>query len=168
MRITSYPAEESDVAFDFSAAIWCDRHDVTNTASQGVDFIIEEPDRQIWLEVKNWHGVSVLPHRRGGQAKSFLAKLRGKQKKTFFKEVMRGKFISTVAYFALQQSPLTKPILYVALLESSRMDAHILSTSTTELRSLVRAGKWAVPVEAIVVNLAEWQVRFPEYPAHAV
>lgn len=46
--------EESKISFDFSAALRWTKHDRINTVFPGVDFIIEEPDRQIWLEVKNW------------------------------------------------------------------------------------------------------------------
>lgn len=41
MRIVTYPVVESDIAFDLSAAAWCEKHDQTNTVFPGVDFIIE-------------------------------------------------------------------------------------------------------------------------------
>ncbi len=176
MRLTAYPTDESDLRFDFSAAVWCDKHDLTNTVFDGVDFIIKEPDRQIWLEVKNWEGSSLPAHRRGGQRRSFLAKLNSK---AFFTQTLRAKFIGTCAYVALTGTALREDVVYTALLESPRMDSALMSHATTRLRGLVKRDNiWhytdgngvrvPIKVNAAVLNVAEWNVRFPDYPIQAI
>lgn len=176
MRLTAFPVDESDLRFDFSAAVWCDKHDATNKVFPGVDFILQETDRQIWLEVKNWEGSSIPARRRGGQRRSFLAKLSGN---VFFKETLRAKFIGTCAYLALTDRAVQGDILYIALLESPHMDAALMLRATERLRSLVyRTGVWhytdadgeriPIRVNAVVLNLPEWNTRFPEYPATAI
>ena len=162
MRITAFPISESDLSFDFSAAALCDKHDTTNTVFPGVDFIVEETGRQIWLEVKNWEGASVPARRRGGQRRAFLARMKSK---TYFSDVLRTKFIGTCAYMTLTNTPPTKEILFIALLESPRIDSALLSHVNTRLRGLIaRPRIWHLPISAVVVNLAEWQARFPQYP----
>ena len=176
MRLAAFPVVESGLAFDFGAAVWCDKHDATNNVWAGVDFVLKEPNRQIWLEVKNWEGASVPARRRGGQRRSFLAKLRSK---VFFTETLRAKFVGTCAYLALTGNVPREDLLYIALLESPRMDAALMLHATDRLRRLVkRDGIWhyedasgvrvPIRVEAAVLNAARWNALFPEYPARAV
>lgn len=166
MRIATYPIIESDIAFDFSAAVWCEKHDQTNTVFPGIDFIIEEVDQQIWLEVKNWEGASVPLQRRGGQRRSFLAKI---VSRAYFNDTLRAKFIGTAAYFAFTGRLPSKLVLYIVLLESPRMTADYKSLAQTRLRGLIeRSRLWSVPVTTTVVTLADWQALFPQYPARAL
>ncbi|MBC8142341.1 MAG: hypothetical protein H7Y38_12970 [Armatimonadetes bacterium] len=175
MRLNAFPVDESDLRFDFSAAVWCDKHDATNTVFPGVDFIVQESDRQIWIEVKNWEGVSVPARRRGGQRRSFLAKLRSN---VYFRETLRAKFVGTCAYLALTDRVLREDVLYVALLESPRMDNTLMLHATGKLTALVRHSRWhytdangervPIAVNVAVLNLPEWNARFPEYPATTV
>lgn len=172
MRLTTFPEPESDLLFDFSAAIWCDKHDATNHVFPGMDFIVKEAHQQLWVEVKNWEGVSIPASRRGGQRRSFLAKLKSN---VYFKETLRAKFIGTCAYLALTDAPLREDVTYVALLESPRMDAALMLHATTRLRALVKrdtlwhitnasGNRAALIVNAAVMNVTEWNMRFRDYP----
>jgi len=98
---------ESGIEFDFSAALSCSKHDAVNRVWPGVDFVVEEPARWIWLEVKNWEPAALPPRRRGGQRRSFLSKMRSS---TFFSEVLRAKFIGTSAFLALTNQHPNKDI----------------------------------------------------------
>lgn len=168
MRIAAFPVEESELRFDFSAALWCDKHDATNTVFDSVDFIIKETDRQIWLEVKKWVDI---PPRRGGQRRSFLAKMKSK---VYFRETLRAKFLGTCAYLALTDAFIRENILHVALLESPRMDSALMLRATERLQSLVRTrfdsvnNGISLQVRAAVINVAEWNALFAEYPVSPV
>jgi hypothetical protein len=154
---------ESGIEFDFSAALSCSKHDAVNRVWPGVDFIVEEPARWIWLEVKNWEPAALPPHRRGGQRRSFLSKMRSN---TFFSEVLRAKFIGTSAFLALTNQHPVKDIVYVVLLESPRLDSALKLHATTRMRGLIpRRGPWFVNVEIAVLNLADWNRLFSGYPA---
>ena len=156
---------ESGIAFDFSAALSGSRHDAVNRVWPGVDFIVEEPTRWIWLEVKNWEPAALPPHRRGGQRRSFLSKMRSN---TFFSEVLRAKFIGTSAFLLTNQHPV-KDIVYVVLLESPQFDSALKLHATTRMRGLIeRRGLWFVNVTVAVVNVADWNRLFPGYPATLV
>lgn len=157
---------ESDLEFDFTASPYAVKHDAVNQVFPGVDFIVDEITRWLWLEVKNWEGSSVPARRRGGQRRSFLAKLNSK---TYFTDTLRAKFTGTAAYLALTNAHPSKEILYVALLESPRMDSALMLRANDRLNQLVKRDKiWHIPVNAAVMNLAEWQTRFPIYPTRAI
>lgn len=119
----------------------------------------------MWLEVKNWEGASVPARRRGGQRRSFLAKITSN---AYYSDTLRAKFIGTLAYLTLTNRSPTKPILYVVLLEAPRMTLAYKSFAQSRLRSLIQRSSWHVPVTTLVVDLAEWQARFPQYPARAL
>lgn len=154
--------EESDIRFDFGIVVPCRRHDEANRIFPGVDFIIEEPARDLYLEIKNWEGSSMPARRRGGQRRSFLAKLRSRE---FFKNELRAKLTGTIAYLALTGNAPRRTILYIALLESPRMDSALMLHATDRLKSLTERATWHIPVNAAVMNLSEWNKRFPQYPA---
>jgi len=154
---------ESGIEFDFSAALSCTKHDAENRIWDGVDFLIEEPKRWIWLEVKNWEPSTLLPRERGGVRRSFLSKMKSR---TYFTDVLRAKFIGTSAYLALTNQHPAKDIVYVVLLESPRFDSALKLQATQRMRSLIpRRRPWFVKVGVAVVDLAEWNSRFSEYPA---
>lgn len=154
--------QESDLEFDFTVAASAVKHDATNTVFPGVDFIVDETTRWLWVEVKNWEGSSVPARRRGGQRRAFLAKIKSRP---YFSDTLRGKFTGTLAYLALTSNHPTKEILYVALLESPRMDSALMLHATNRLNGLVKRDSiWHFHVSAVVLDLAEWQARFPDYP----
>ncbi len=154
---------ESGIEFDFSGALCGSKHDAVNRVWPGVDFIVEEPTRWIWLEVKNWEPSALPPQRRGGQRRSFLSKMRSG---VFFTEMLRAKFIGTGAFLALTNQHPAKDIMYVTLLESPRFDSALKLHAMNRMRGLIeRRGLWFVNVTVAVVDLADWNRRFSGYPA---
>ncbi len=160
------PYNESGIEFDFTAAVRHSKHDAINRYWPGVDFILEEVHRSIWLEVKNWEPASLPPRRRGGQRKSFLSKMRSSR---FFTETLRAKFLGTTAFLTLSGVHPPSEILYVILLESPRLDSALMLHATTRMRGLLPArGPWSVAIGVVVVNLAHWNVNFAIYPARLI
>ena len=162
--------QESDLEFNFTAAVSATKHDAVNNVFPGVDFIVnfivEETACWLWVEVKNWEGASVPARRRGGQRWAFLAKMKSDR---YFKEILRGKFTGTLAYLTLTGNPPQNAILYIALLESPRMDSALMLHANHRLRGLVeRQSLWTIPVNAAVLNLSEWHARFPDYPTRPI
>jgi hypothetical protein len=157
---------ESEIEFDFTRSSLAVKHDAANTIFPGVDFIIEEPHRWIWVEVKNWEGASVPAARRGGQRRSFLSKLRSN---VFYTDTLRAKFTGTTTYLVLTGNHPKKEVLYIALLESPKMESALMGHASRKLSQLIkRDSLWQITVNAAVMDLAEWNARFPEYPARSV
>ncbi len=157
---------ESGIEFDFSNAVSCSKHDAVNHVWPGVDFLVEEPARWIWLEVKNWEPAALPPRRRGGQRWSFLSKMKSN---AFFAGELRAKFIGTSAFLALTDQHPVKDIVYIILLESPRFDSALKLHATTRMRGLIpRSGPWFVRVEVAVVDLGDWNSLFSGYPATAL
>jgi hypothetical protein len=157
---------ESGIEFDFSAALSCSKHDTVNRAWPGVDFLVEEPTRWIWLEVKNWEPSALPPRYRGGQRRSFLSKMKSK---TFFTEVLRGKFLGTSAFLALTNQHPAKDIVYVVLLQSPRFDSALKLHAIDRMSKLIpRRGPWFVNVGVAVVDLRDWNRLFSPYPATVI
>ena len=186
MRLTAFPVEENGIAFDFGAALSCDKHDATHNVFDGVDFIVKEAGQFIWLEVKNFEKSSFTPAERDEAEQKFLAKMtqrkRDKEEYDFFRDELRAKFIGTAAFFWLTGVPVTMPIVYVILLKSPRFDSALRLHATSSMRRLIpsngtKAARWTTPipfhrlaqvVNVAVVDAAEWNARFPQYPATAV
>ncbi len=171
MRITSFPVQESEIEFDFSAAHTCDKHDETNKVLDAVDFILDEPTRSVWLEVKNFEGKSIAPRMRGGARRKFLAKMRVQN--GFYRDELRAKFVGTAAFFWLTSVPFSKPVVYVVLLESPRFDSALKLHAKEMMRKLIptrgsHLAPWAHKVTVAVVDVTEWNLRFPDYPARVL
>ena len=142
--------QESGIELDLSAAPWHEKHDSVNTVLGGVDFQIIEPEGQLWLELKSWSFNVIPSHRRGGQRRSYLSKMRGRK----FQLELREKFLGTCTFLTLTGAP----------------PAALRSHMMTRMRSLLpRSGSrirpWKNLVEVIVVDVAEWNARFSHYPA---
>jgi hypothetical protein len=169
---------ESGIEIDLTNATAHEKHDAINTIWGGVDFVIEEAnqggvdfiigeiDRQIWLEMKSWSPRVIPPHRRGGQRRSYLSKMKSKE----FPKSLREKFLGTCSFLTLTGNPPNAPILYVLLLESAPTDTALRVHMMTRLRSLiptrgVTARPWSHTISVVVVDVAEWNSRFPQYPA---
>lgn len=155
--------QESGIEFDLSAGVSHSKHDAVSTFLPAVDFLIEEPTRWIWLEVKNWEPSTLAPSKRGGARWSFLCKLKSKH---FFNEELRGKFLGTSTFLVLTGNHPVAAITYVILLESPKLDAALKLHATQRMRQLLRPQyPWVHPVNVAVLDLAEWNLRFPAYPA---
>lgn len=87
--------------------------------------------------------------------------------KEFTAEV-RGKFLGTSAYLAwTNQFPSTR-VRYILVFEPPQpLDAALLVTQSTALRSQIpNLRKWSQPISVAVLTMAEWNMRFPDYPAN--
>ena len=158
--------QESGIALDLSAAPWHEKHDAINSVLGGVDFQIIEPTGQLWLELKSWSFNVIPAHRRGGQRRSYLSKMRSGK----FGRDLREKFLGTCTFLTLTGASPNEPIVYVVLLESTPADSALRSHMMTRMRSLLpRTGPktrpWQNSIEVAVVDVSEWNARFPSYPA---
>ncbi|WP_394794990.1 hypothetical protein [Armatimonas sp.] len=158
--------QESGIELDLSATPQHEKHDTINTVLGGVDFQIIEPTGQLWLEMKSWSPNVIPTHRRGGQRRSYLSKMRSGK----FGRELREKFLGTCTFLTLTGAPPAAPILYVLLLESTPADSALRSHMMTRMRSMLprsgsRARAWMHTIEVVVVDTTEWNARFPSYPA---
>ena len=92
---------ESGIELDLSRALAHEKHDVVNRVFGGVDFIIETGSEALWLEIKSWARNVIPPHRRGGQRRSYLVKMKNKE----FPNELRGKFLGTCSFLTLTGAP---------------------------------------------------------------
>jgi hypothetical protein len=162
--------QESGIEFDFSHALSHTKHDSTNSIWDGVDFLLEESRRWIWLEVKNWEPSNLPPRRRGAVRRSFLAKM---QAKNGFFQKLRTKFLGTIAFLALTGNVPNKAILYVILLKTPKLDSALKLHALNHMRFLIpprrsRHALWTIAIDMIVVDLADWNRQFPDYPARTL
>lgn len=169
---------ESKIEFDFSRAKSFRKHDNVNNLWPGVDFEIEGQDGAwIWLEIKNWEPPDLDPRRRGGQRWSFLCKMRsdgkrqGKKRRSFFQD-LREKFLGTSAFLSLTKSHPQTQIQFVVLIESPKLTSELLGHCINRMDSLIPGQiskkantRWPIGVNVSVVNVAEWNNSFPDYPA---
>jgi hypothetical protein len=153
---------ESEIEIDLTHAIKYDKHDAVNNVWPAVDFIIDNGAEYLWLEIKNYEQSSIPLRRRGGQRWKFLCEMRGKP---FFRE-LRGKFLGTTAYLSFTGDMPTKPIVYIILLESPKLDSALKQRAMDRMRELLRPHHtWTPSIAVAVVNVADWNALYPHYPA---
>ncbi len=137
-----------------------------NTFWPGVDFCVEDvPGEFIWLEVKSWNPASLAPKDRGGNRWSFLCKMRSNP----FAQEMRGKFLGTSSFFAWDGRVLPSHVQFLLLFEPPHpMDSALLLTFSHKVKARITPPKiltWRNRIEVGALTLAEWNIRFPDYPA---
>lgn len=159
---------EQTLEIDFTNAVSVVPHDNRpggqgNSIWPGVDFCLQDGPDWIWLEVKNWDPTHIAPNRRGGTRWSFICKM---QSKTFTKEV-RDKFLGTTAFLAWTGTFPLAPTRFILLFEPPHaLDAALLVTFQTRLKAQIPDHVlWQQAVHVAVLNLAQWNQRFPDYPA---
>ncbi len=159
---------ERRIEFDFTSAVSVVQHDKPapghgNSVWSGVDFCIEEPPDWIWLEVKSWDPTHIPARDKGGSRWSFLCKMRSK---SFTKE-MRDKFLGTTAFLTWRGVFPLAPTRFVLLFQPPRpLDSALLVTFQTRIKSQVpNLTIWAQPIFVAVLDVAEWNRRYPQYPA---
>ncbi len=140
-----------------------------NTFWPGIDFCIEDaPDETIWLEVKSWNPASIPPKDRGGSWRSFQSKM----KSAAFAKEMRGKFLGTSSFFAWDGRAMPPVVRFILLFEPPRsIDAALLLTFGQKVKQQLMPPKtlaWRSRIEVSALTLAEWNQRFPDYPARPV
>lgn len=159
---------ESGIDLDLTAATAHEKHDAVNRVFGGVDFVIEATGQSIWLEMKSWSPSRFFPRKRGGQRRSFLAKM-GSGK---FVGELRGKFLGTCSFLTLTGSAPSGKIVYALLLESDPGDAALRSHLMTRMRGQLPTHgpanrPWAAgtKVYVAVLDVNEWNARYAEFPA---
>ena len=159
---------ESNIEFDFTRAASAIQHDKPtpghgNSIWKGVDFCIQDGEEQLWLEVKSWDPSHIAPMRRGGSRRSFLCKMKSR---AFTAEILL-KFLGTTAFLAWTNNFTLAPTTYVLLFQPPRpLDAALLVTFQSRIASRISRPKiWHKPIFVAVLNLDEWNQRYPEYPA---
>ena len=164
---------ESGIEFDFTRALTVVEHDRAlsgssdgNTTWPGVDFRLETAVGWIWLEVKSWEPSRIEPQRRGGNRRRFNSKMRSK----VFCQEMREKFLGTSAYLAWDNRLLIAPTRYILLFEPpSPLDVALLGSFMNILENQFPIPrKWRGNITVAVVTLAQWNRRFPDYPARII
>jgi hypothetical protein len=163
--------QESGIEFDFSQAITLIKYDEENRVFPSIDFLITDLQGQLWIEIKSGR-LSRFPARfRGGQRRAFLAKMKQRKDQPFARE-LREKFMGTCTYLALTGNPPASSICYIMLLESMPTDKalriHMMDRMQKLLRTNTRKPPWIYPVSVVVLDVAEWNARLPEYPARLV
>ena len=162
---------ESGIEFDFTKALFVKEHDKPlsptsdgNTIFGGVDFRIEDAQGLLWIEVKSWHLSRFSSKDRGGQTRSFLAKMQSKS----LPLTIRSKFLGTTAFYAWNAIPLPEKLRFVILLEPPRsQDMALMVAFQDRMRSKMNPPRsWRLKLTLNVVTLAGWNLYFSDYPAH--
>ena len=137
-----------------------------NTFWPGIDFHIEEtPGEAIWLEVKNWNPTFLAAKDRGGNRCSFLSKMKSDR----FATEMRGKFLGTSSFFAWDGRIVPSTVRFILLFEPPHpLDSALTLTFGHKVKQQLMPPKvlaWRGRIEVSALTLAEWNRRFPDYPA---
>ena len=105
------------------------------------------------------------PKDRGGSRWSFISKM----KSTEFAKEMRGKFLGTASFHLWDGLPLTQTVRFVMVIEPPHRidDALVLAFSHRVMQQIMppRIVPWRDRITVTAFPLAEWNLRFPEYPA---
>ncbi len=160
---------ESGIEFNFSQAITAEQFDAVNRAFPSVDFLVTDAHGQLWVEVKSWRIKRFPTRNRGGQRRSFLAKMRLGKEAPFPRD-LREKFLGTCTQLTLTGNPPAISILYVMVVESdhpldSQLRVHLMDRMRQQLRTNARHNPWAFPISVAVVDVAEWNALLSSYPA---
>jgi hypothetical protein len=156
---------ESGIEVDLTAAQSHETHENYYIWS-GVDSVIIEEFQQVWLELKNWNAKEIEDERRDAVRDDFLAKMRSDT----YPQKLLDKFLGTCSFLTLTGTPPNAPISYVLLFECPPIDTALRSHLMTRIGRLVLPKErperpWSHAISVIVVDVAEWNVRFPQYPA---
>ena len=166
--------EESGFQFDFTAANFSAIHDKAtphdgNTIWKGIDFrVFENNDHQIWIEVKSWDlkRFANQPARRKAKDQ-FCAKLT----ENGADDIVR-KFLGTTCYLAWSGLGIPQSVHYVVFLEPpDRGSRPLLGPFQDRLRGQFKqaqARDWGGRITYQVVDLAQFQRQFPNYPTKRV
>ena len=165
--------EEPPFRFDFSAATHSVKHDKPspddwNSFWPGVDFRVLESNREVWIEVKSWKRKTLRDRTERIRIQSdFDAKFVNKQVAEFRDDIV-AKFLGTTCYLAWSQIGVPDRVYYVVLLEPPNRGSNpFLLTFARHLRDgfkEAQARSWGRRIQYKVVNLAEFQREFPNYP----
>lgn len=167
--------EERGIEFDFTNALSAKYHDRPkgdncdgNTLWKGVDFRVELAHESIWVEVKNWANTAIPEKHTERQKDDFKEKMESES----FRSEVRTKFLGTTAFLAWTKNFEPKSTIYIVVLKPPiPLDPAMLSTLTQrQFASFFprKRAPWESSLSGIVIDLTEWNRRFPEFPARIV
>jgi hypothetical protein len=156
--------DESGIRFEFDSNASVRKFDQESRAWPAIDFIIDEQISWIWLEIKNWEPRDLPTRLRGPRRRSFLSKMKSS---TFFRDVLRAKFLGTSAYLAHKGQFSVKPLEYIIILESPRLDSSMLIQATRKMQELIRKSDHP-HLNVLVMNVLEWNKRYSEHNARVL
>ena len=129
---------------------------------KAVDFVVEEPDRVLFIEFKD----PDYAHADPSQRKAFLEELLTGGRDDDLVRKYRDSFLYRWAEDAAE-----KPITYYVLIAASRLDEAMLLARTEELKRKLpiegpASGAWKrkIVAECCVFNLETWNKHLPQYP----
>lgn len=152
---------ESAIGFDFTAATLIEKHDHINRVFKAVDFIIEDGNAEIWLEVKNWDPSRIPANHRRNQRRMFLRRIRGER---FCQDELLGKFVGTSAFRFHNGQTRLGALKYVVVLNEPRLDRATLLRLNDKLINLIQPASHVLPVIVAVVDRVTWNREFPHLP----
>lgn len=168
---------EKNLRFDFSSAQGSVIHDKAephdgNTFWDGVDFRVFEPDREIWIEVKDWKfGRGSDRTVRNQRRIEFNQKFLDDHLKEFRNDIVH-KFLGTTCYLTWSHKGIPERVQYVVLLEPPNVGSQPLVESfALELRDAFKnaqARSWGRRITYKVVDLEQFKTEFPQYPVERV
>ena len=132
-----------------------------------VDFIIEEPRRYIFVEVKNFDNPAAPEERKAAGADAF--------RRGSIDQDLSGKFVDS-HFYEKAMGRANKPIDYVVLAEATILDGRQYENRTRALRDRLPPDgpkidgiyrPWANPFvkSVLVLNIEKWNLYLPAYPA---
>ena len=143
-----------------------DRKHGLSHCMKAVDFIVDEPDRVLFIEFKD----PDHPHAPPDKRKTFLEELRTGGKDDDLVRKYRDSFI-----YRWAERFEEKPISYYVLVAASSLDEAMLLARTEELKRKLPAngpssGAWLRQIVAgcAVFNLETWNRHLPNYPVTRV
>jgi hypothetical protein len=161
--------KESGIEFDFNVAKQVHAHDMKcqctgkygrddNSLWPGVDFRIEDAEGWLWLEVKNW---------RVSARNSYTRKMRSKA----FAGEMREKLLGTAAFLASRKKPdaFPSPLTLVFLFQPPpSADPGLQGIAYQLIREQIHSALTPLNISFVVVDIARWNQKFPDYPAKQI
>lgn len=157
---------ESGITFDFAEMKSVVRQDSKAEGGHqcwaAIDFRCEtDAGDQMWIEVKSFDLKRFPARLRGGKQREFVGKIRSGS----LAEEIRGKFLGTAAYLGLTGELEAKPILFVAIIVPPRdVDKALLGALDQRLSRFIQPRlPWIARPTLAVMDLQEWNQRFPEY-----
>lgn len=129
---------------------------------KAVDFIVEEPDRYLFIEFKDPQDPGSTPERRC----CFIQKL----KREKLDETLKYKFRDSFLY-EWASGRADKPVDYLVLIALDSLDAPMLDARANALKGKLPVNgpngqPWPRPIanSCAVFNIKKWNEKFPRYP----
>lgn len=164
---------ESGFEFDFTSSVRSVIHDKDvphdgNTFWPGVDFRIFETDQQVWLEVKSWSFKAILERVERRRAKQDYNRKLIEAGANAFRDDIVAKFLGTTCYLTWASLEIPDRVCYVVFLEPpDRGSRALLGPFQDRLRDQFKnaqARSWGRRIKYRVVDIALFQMEFPNYP----